>query len=160
MWRDRPLILVMHKSTGTGDDGQARDVGASGGCFASQRTGARLRASVGEPHKLIPLDLLLSVEPDNMQAQSLRQQIDRAVQRDGYIGAYHPYQASQSGRCVVHKPYRSRVNARGLLGTCGLSRADETGRTGNEQTCNSRCWSIWLFIGAGQRWHGESHIYT
>ena len=31
-------------------------------------------------------DLLLSVEPDNMQAQSLRQQIDKAVQRDGYIG--------------------------------------------------------------------------
>lgn len=32
-------------------------------------------------------DLLLSVEPDNMQAQSLRTLIDRAVTRDGYIGA-------------------------------------------------------------------------
>ncbi|CAK9779491.1 mitochondrial fission 1 protein [Cutaneotrichosporon oleaginosum] len=31
-------------------------------------------------------DLLLAVEPENMQAQSLRQVIDRAVARDGYIG--------------------------------------------------------------------------
>ncbi|BEI93693.1 uncharacterized protein CcaverHIS019_0601520 [Cutaneotrichosporon cavernicola] len=31
-------------------------------------------------------DLLLAVEPENMQAQSLRQVIDRAVSRDGYIG--------------------------------------------------------------------------
>ncbi|WWC65554.1 mitochondria fission 1 protein [Kwoniella dejecticola CBS 10117] len=31
-------------------------------------------------------DLLLSVEPENMQAQSLRTLIDQAVQRDGYIG--------------------------------------------------------------------------
>ncbi|WWD20029.1 mitochondria fission 1 protein [Kwoniella shandongensis] len=31
-------------------------------------------------------DLLLSVEPENMQAQSLRQLIDQAVTRDGYIG--------------------------------------------------------------------------
>ncbi|EKD03028.1 fission-related protein [Trichosporon asahii var. asahii CBS 8904] len=31
-------------------------------------------------------DLLLAVEPENMQAQSLRQLIDRAVARDGYIG--------------------------------------------------------------------------
>ncbi|KAL7424829.1 Mitochondrial fission 1 protein [Cryptotrichosporon argae] len=31
-------------------------------------------------------DLLLSVEPQNMQAQSLKTLIDRAVQRDGYIG--------------------------------------------------------------------------
>ncbi|KAI9631710.1 uncharacterized protein MKK02DRAFT_21310 [Dioszegia hungarica] len=31
-------------------------------------------------------DLLLAVEPDNMQAQSLRMLIERAVQRDGYIG--------------------------------------------------------------------------
>ncbi|RSH78396.1 mitochondrial membrane protein [Apiotrichum porosum] len=31
-------------------------------------------------------DLLLAVEPENMQAQSLRQLIDKAVTRDGYIG--------------------------------------------------------------------------
>ncbi|GFZ50262.1 Mitochondria fission 1 protein [Saitozyma sp. JCM 24511] len=31
-------------------------------------------------------DLLLAVEPENMQAQSLRQLIERAVTRDGYIG--------------------------------------------------------------------------
>jgi len=31
-------------------------------------------------------DLLLSVEPENMQAQSLRTLIERAVTRDGYIG--------------------------------------------------------------------------
>ncbi|ORY35043.1 hypothetical protein BCR39DRAFT_516309 [Naematelia encephala] len=31
-------------------------------------------------------DLLLAVEPENMQAQSLRTLIDRSVQRDGYIG--------------------------------------------------------------------------
>ncbi|WVR08333.1 mitochondria fission 1 protein [Kwoniella sp. DSM 27419] len=31
-------------------------------------------------------DLLLSVEPQNMQAQSLRTLIDQAVTRDGYIG--------------------------------------------------------------------------
>ncbi|GMK58293.1 hypothetical protein CspeluHIS016_0503250 [Cutaneotrichosporon spelunceum] len=31
-------------------------------------------------------DLLLAVEPENMQAQSLRQVIDNAVARDGYIG--------------------------------------------------------------------------
>ncbi|OCF37275.1 mitochondria fission 1 protein [Kwoniella heveanensis CBS 569] len=31
-------------------------------------------------------DLLLSVEPENMQAQSLRTLIDQAVTRDGYIG--------------------------------------------------------------------------
>jgi len=35
--------------------------------------------------KLI-VDLLLSVEPDNMQAQSLRTLIENSVQRDGYIG--------------------------------------------------------------------------
>ncbi|RSH93631.1 mitochondrial membrane protein [Saitozyma podzolica] len=38
-------------------------------------------------------DLLLAVEPENMQAQSLRQLIERAVTRDGYIGAWrapHP----------------------------------------------------------------------
>lgn len=33
-------------------------------------------------------DLLLAVEPENMQAQSLRQLIERAVTRDGYIGAW------------------------------------------------------------------------
>jgi fission 1 protein len=33
-------------------------------------------------------DLLLSVEPENMQAQSLRSLIERAVTRDGYIGMY------------------------------------------------------------------------
>jgi hypothetical protein len=32
------------------------------------------------------IDLLLSVEPDNMQAQSLRTLIENSVQRDGYIG--------------------------------------------------------------------------
>ncbi|KAK4685102.1 hypothetical protein P7C73_g5054, partial [Tremellales sp. Uapishka_1] len=31
-------------------------------------------------------DLLLAVEPENMQAQSLRTLIERAVTRDGYIG--------------------------------------------------------------------------
>jgi hypothetical protein len=31
-------------------------------------------------------DLLLSVEPDNMQAQSLRTLIEQSVTRDGYIG--------------------------------------------------------------------------
>ncbi|TXT10742.1 hypothetical protein VHUM_02247 [Vanrija humicola] len=31
-------------------------------------------------------DLLLAVEPENLQAQSLRQLIDKAVTRDGYIG--------------------------------------------------------------------------
>ena len=31
-------------------------------------------------------DLLLSVEPDNMQARSLRTLIENSVQRDGYIG--------------------------------------------------------------------------
>lgn len=38
--------------------------------------------------RLHPLtaDLLLNVEPENMQAQSLRTLIDRAVTRDGYIG--------------------------------------------------------------------------
>jgi hypothetical protein len=33
-------------------------------------------------------DLLLSVEPDNMQAQSLRTLIEQSVTRDGYIGEY------------------------------------------------------------------------
>ena len=33
-------------------------------------------------------DLLLSVEPDNMQAQSLRTLIENSVQRDGYIGKH------------------------------------------------------------------------
>jgi hypothetical protein len=32
------------------------------------------------------IDLLLSVEPDNMQARSLRTLIENSVQRDGYIG--------------------------------------------------------------------------
>jgi hypothetical protein len=32
------------------------------------------------------IDLLLSVEPDNMQAQSLRTLIEQSVTRDGYIG--------------------------------------------------------------------------
>jgi hypothetical protein len=39
-------------------------------------------------------DLLLSVEPDNMQAQSLRTLIEQSVTRDGYIGEY---QASRPG---------------------------------------------------------------
>jgi mitochondrial fission 1 protein len=33
-------------------------------------------------------DLLLSVEPDNMQAQSLRTLIEQSVTRDGYIGEF------------------------------------------------------------------------
>lgn len=40
------------------------------------------------------VDLLLAVEPDNMQAQSLKTLIERAVQRDGYIGESqrdHPF---------------------------------------------------------------------
>ena len=37
------------------------------------------------------VDLLLSVEPDNMQAQSLRTLIEQSVTRDGYIGELDIY---------------------------------------------------------------------
>ena len=39
------------------------------------------------------IDLLLSVEPDNMQAQSLRTLIERAVTRDAYLGKGPTYSA-------------------------------------------------------------------
>ena len=90
MWRDVSLLLVLHKSGRTGDDGQARDVRALGGVVGAKgRVRNCARASRRGTAQADDTDLLLSVEPDNMQAQSLRQQIDRAVQRDGYIGAYH-----------------------------------------------------------------------
>lgn len=42
------------------------------------------------PRRLLtaPLDMLLSIEPQNMQAQSLRKLIDNAVTREGYIGEH------------------------------------------------------------------------
>jgi fission 1 protein len=40
------------------------------------------------------IDLLLSVEPDNMQAQSLRTLIEQSVTRDGYIGEFISVQDS------------------------------------------------------------------
>ena len=42
------------------------------------------------------VDLLLSVEPDNMQAQSLRTLIEQSVTRDGYIGE-SPTATGESG---------------------------------------------------------------
>lgn len=36
----------------------------------------------------VPTDLLLHVEPSNMQAQSLKALIDQAETREGYIGEH------------------------------------------------------------------------